>query len=225
MEEAPPSRFRRFRRTLENHFITGLLVFIPVFVTAWLLYWAFNTIDDILQPVVERIFGRHIEGIGFACTILLILVLGTAVSNFIGRRLFRYGEAMLARIPVVSQLYQGIKQIVDSFSPKGTSNFLEVVLLEFPRKGIYTPGLVTNRIVDESGKTLLNIYVPTAPNPTSGFLQIVPEDEITHTSMSVDDALKMVISAGKVSSEHIPNKLLMQRRMKESQNTNEEKGI
>ena len=198
-------RLRKELTTARRVFFTGLLIFIPAFLTISLLWWVFDRIDSILEPRVEDVLGRYYPGIGFAVTILIIFICGVIGSRVIGRNIIDFVEHLISKVPVVSQLYNGIKQILESFSPKEDGSFLAVVFIEFPRKGTYTPALVTNEAIDESGKKMLNIYVPTAPNPTSGFLQILPEDQVVRTNMSIDDALKMVISAGKFSHEDVRN--------------------
>ena len=193
------SRSRAFFRLLKNYFLTGLLLFIPIFITIAVLLWVFNTVDGVLQEPIEWAFGRYYDGIGFALTLLLIIIFGIVGSRVAGRNVIRFMEFHLMKIPVIRELYNGIKQIIESFSQQESGNFVEVVFIEFPRKGTFTPALVTNEAYDESGRKMLNIYVPTAPNPTSGFLQILPEDQVVRTTMTVDECMKMVISAGKFS--------------------------
>ncbi len=197
--------WRWLGRKLRTQFLAGILVVVPIGATILILVWIFNTIDSILhlQPVIEGILGRPVPGVGFCITILLIYLVGVIVSNVVGRGLLRYGESLVTRIPMVRQLYTGIKQILESFSTPSKTGFMQVVLVEFPRKGMRTIGFVTNESTDKSGKKLLNIFIPTAPNPTSGFLQIAREDEITRIDISVDDALKMVVSAGRVSPKEV----------------------
>jgi uncharacterized membrane protein len=168
----------------------------------------FSTIDSVLQPLIRSIWGYPIHGLGFATAIILIYLAGVVASNVIGKRLIRYGESTLPWLPVVRQVYNTIKQILESFSAPRRAGFMQVVLTEFPRKGMRVIGFVTNEIQEESGKKLLTVFIPTSPNPTSGFLQIVNEDEITHTDISVENALKMVVSAGRVSPRGIGKKLL-----------------
>ena len=153
--------------------------------------------------MVTLALGRPIPGIGFGITLLLIYLIGVIVSNVLGKKLLGYGESLLARVPLVRQLYIGIKEIVNSFRQSDKSGFMQVVLVEFPRKGIRTIGFVTHESADKEGRKLLNIFVPTSPNPMSGFLQIAREDEVVRTDISVDAALKIVVSAGKLSSEEI----------------------
>jgi len=193
--------------TVKRRFTAGLQVIIPLGVTILVLVWVFTKIDSILQPVISYIFGRTIPGVGFGITIVLILIAGAIVSNVAGRKAIHYGESVLLKIPGIRQLYSGVKQIVESFSSQGKGEFMQVVLVEFPKKGMKSVGFVTNEAVDPSGRTYLNVFIPTAPNPTSGFLQIMPEEEVIRTGISFDDALKMVISAGRVSAKEITEKL------------------
>jgi uncharacterized membrane protein len=186
-------------RSVRNYFITGLILFIPVFITIWALSWAFNTIDGVLKEPFESAFGWYRQGIGFGLTIILIFIFGIVGSRVAGRNAIRFVEFHIKKIPVIRELYNGTKQIIESFNRQESGNFVEVVFIEFPRKGTFTPGLVTNVAYDETGRKMLNVYVPTAPNPTSGFLQILPEDQIVRTDMTVDECMKMVISAGKYS--------------------------
>ena len=196
-------------RELRTHFIAGILAVVPLAVTIWIFVWLFNWIDGFLQPLITQIFGRPIPGIGFGITLVLIYLIGVIVSNFVGRRLVRYGESILAKIPLAWQLYNGVKQILQSFSAPGKTGFMQVVLVEFPRKGMRTIGFITNESYDKSGERLLNIFIPTAPNPTSGFLQIAREEEVIRTNISVEEALRMVVSAGRVSIKDVGDKLSM----------------
>jgi uncharacterized membrane protein len=152
-------------------------------------------------------FGRPIPGVGFGIILVLIVFAGFLGVVVGYRRIFQIFEDVVAKIPLVGSIYGGTRQIVTSFTTSTSSKFVEVVFLEFPRKGIYTVGLVTGRVKDENGRCLVNVFVPTAPNPTSGFLQIVPEAEIIRSGMSVNDAMKLVISGGKVSNYGIADVL------------------
>jgi len=194
-------------RKLRTQFLAGILVIVPIGATALILVWIFRSIDNILQPVLTSLLGRHITGIGFGVLIVLIYLAGVITSSVLGRRILRFGESLVRRVPLVRYLYNGIKQIVESFSAPGKTGFMQVVLAEFPRKGMRTIGFITNETVDQSGKKLLNIFIPTAPNPTSGFLQIVREGEVIRTDISVENAIKMIVSAGRIVPEEIGNKL------------------
>jgi uncharacterized membrane protein len=186
---------------LKRRFLNGLKIIIPLGIIIFLLVWILGKIDGILQPFFISLLGRKIPGLGLAAAIVIVLIIGMAVSTLLGRKVIRLIERGVLKIPVLRTVYLGIQQIIDSFSPSREQQqpFLRVVLVEFPKAGMKTIGFVTNESAGASGETLLNVFIPTAPNPTSGFLQIVKKEDVTPTSMSVDDAFKMVMSAGKLS--------------------------
>ncbi len=192
---------------MRAHLLAGLLVAVPLGVTIWILIWAFESIDGILQPVLEPIFGRKIPGVGFGITLALVYILGVIASNVFGRRLIAFAERIVSKVPIARPLYNGIRQILQSFADPGDTGYMHVVLVEFPRKGIRTIGFVTNETRDTSGQRLLNIFIPTSPNPTSGFLQIVHEEDVIWTDLSIDTALKMVVSGGRLSPDEIHEKV------------------
>ncbi len=197
----------RLCRRLGTKFGIGLITIAPFAVTVGIIYWIFVNIDNLLQPLIEPVLGQTITGLGFVITIALILLLGFIASNVIGKRLINYGESAIPWMPIVHQLYSGIKQIMESFSASRDTSRMQPVLTEFPRKGMRVIGFVTSELTDESGKKLLTVFVPTSPNPTSGFLQIVEEHEVIRTDISLEDALKMVVSAGKVASDDVIQQL------------------
>ncbi|MFC1918815.1 DUF502 domain-containing protein [Chloroflexota bacterium] len=192
---------------LRTHFLAGVVAIIPISVTLGILVWVFVTVDNFLAPLVKPVFGRPVPGVGFGITVLLIYLIGVLVSNVLGKKLFEYVESWLTRIPLVWQLYMGTREIVNSFRRSDKEAFMQVVLVEFPRKGTSAIGFVTYEAVDERGGKLLNIFVPTSPNPMSGFLLIAKEEEVVRTDISVDAALKIVVSAGKLSSKEFEDKL------------------
>ena len=194
-------------RGLRRYFLTGLIAMIPIGITVGILAWVFTTIDNILKPVITPIWGHPVPGIGFGITILLIFLVGIIASNVVGKRVISYGESLLSKVPLVRPLYAGTKQLLESFSIPQKGGFIQTVLVEFPRKDIWTIGFITNESVTQSGETQLNIFIPTAPNPTSGFLQIVKEEEVIRTDIPIDGALKMIVSAGKVSPQEVSDKL------------------
>ena len=194
-------------KKLRTQFLAGILIVVPIGATILILVWIFNQIDSILRPYIEPILGRSVPGLGFGITIVLIYLVGIIASNVVGRRLILYGESLLAKVPVVRPLYTGIKQILEGFSRPSQTGLMQAVLVEFPRKGIWTIGFVTNESPTQSGETQLNIFIPTSPNPTSGFLQIAGEDEVIRTDIPVEQAIRMIVSAGRVSSKMIVDKL------------------
>ncbi len=191
---------------LRTHFLAGILVVVPIAAAILILVWVFNTIDNILQPIIQLIIGRHIIGLGFALTLVLIYVTGIVAGNYLGKKLIRFADSLLQHVPVFRQIYSGAKQVIESVSGTGAISktaFREVVLVEFPAKGMRTVAFVTNEFIDESGGKLYAIYVPTSPVPSSGFSGIVTPEQITRTDITVDEALKMVISGVLIAPEHI----------------------
>ncbi len=194
------SRFwRRLLSKVRGHFVTGILVVVPLLATVLILKWLFEWVDELLQPFIRTFAGRPLYGLGFVITLVLIYFAGLITSYFGGQRLLRAVESVIARVPLVRPMYNGIKQILESFAAPRDTGFMQVVLVEFPRKGMRTLGFLTNEQFDASGQRLLNVFIPTSPNPTSGYLMIVREEDILRTSIPVDDALKMIMSAGRIA--------------------------
>jgi uncharacterized membrane protein len=198
---------KQIGRRLRIQFGAGILVVVPIIIAILILVWLFNYIDNIAQPVAESLLGRTIPGLGFGILVLLIYLTGVVATSLIGNRLIRYGESLLARVPLFRYLYTGIRQILQSFTSPREGGFLQVVLVEFPKKGMRAIGFVTSESRVESGEKLFSVFIPTSPNPTSGYLEIVRESDIIKTDISVDDALKMVLSAGKVSLQEVTDRL------------------
>ena len=209
MKRTPMAILGPVGRKVRGQFLAGMLITLPLGLTVGVFVWLFNSIDGWLQPIIAQVSGYTIAGVGFGITIVFIYLVGVIASNVVGRRLIGYGESALGRIPIARYLYNGTRQILQSFRAPDATGFMQVVLAEFPRKGTRTIGFITNEVSDESGRKLLNVFIPTAPNPTSGFLQILDEDQIIRTDISVDDALKMVVSGGRMSPREVGDKLLV----------------
>jgi uncharacterized membrane protein len=203
MEIQSKSRLSQVFGRVRRDFLAGILVIVPLAATIWILKWLFDAVDGILEPAVEAIFGRPIAGIGFGILIILIYLAGLFVSNFIGKKIIERGESLLREVPMIREIYSTFKQILQSVILPHKGGFREVVLVEFPRPGMKTIGFVTNRVTDMSGQKLVNVYIPTTPNPTSGYLEIIPEADVIHLDMPIDDAIMMVVSGGMVSPEVI----------------------
>jgi len=190
------------RSRLRTYFIAGLLVFLPLAVTFSILAWLFRILDSFLGRVVTPLYGREIPGLGLAATIVVVLVIGALVTNVLGRRLMEGFEALMLRIPLARSIYSATKAISDSIFIKRTGAFQRVVLVQWPRTGMYILGFVTGdsgtRWIEGRGR-VLNVFMVTTPNPTSGFLMFVPEDETIPVELSVEDALKIVLSGGIVA--------------------------
>ena len=192
---------------LKKKFITGFFVLIPLLVTIYITYLVISFVDTILAPAIRNItfhlVGKemYIPGTGLFLFAGFAYVTGVLASNYLGNRFLSYGEKILRKIPFVKVIYSSVKDMTDSFSSEKKRSFKEVVLAEFPSPGRYTIGFVTNRIKDQSGKEHCAVFVPTTPNPTSGFLIIIPERQLIFLDLSVDNALKYIISLGTAGSE------------------------
>jgi uncharacterized membrane protein len=191
---------------LKKYFVTGLLILVPLGITLWVLNLIVTTMDQTLllpPPSVRNDFPFNIPGTGVILTLAIVLVVGVLAHNFIGRHLVLWWEALLRRIPVVSSIYTSVKQVSDTlFSPSGQA-FRKAVLVQFPRDGAWSVAFVVGdpgeALKRPLGGDLQTVYVPTAPNPTSGYILILPPDQIVDLHISVDDALKFVVSMGVVT--------------------------
>ena len=201
-----------FRR----YFITGLLIWVPIGITLWVLDTIISTMDLSLsllpanwQPVA--LVGRNLPGLGVVLTVLVVFFTGVLATNFLGQRLVRLWEIVLSRIPIVNTIYSSVKQVSDTLlSPQGNA-FRKALLVEYPRKGSWTIAFLTGVPAEEirrrvspsmsgeaGGPEMVSVYVPTTPNPTSGFFLMFRKDETVELDMSVDEALKYVVSMGVV---------------------------
>ncbi len=177
---------------------TGLLVIVPVFVTGAVLVFFFNFFDGWARPVSERLFGRPIPGLGVLLTLVLVWVTGILSTNFVGKKLLELFDRLLENLPLVKTVYTASKQLVEAVSPGGRRAFRRVVLVEFPKKGTFALGFVTGDGLGPLPDDMLSIYVPTALNPTSGFLVFARESDILDPRLSVEEGVKLVVSGGVV---------------------------
>ena len=196
------------RKKLKQIFLTGLAVTIPIGLTFYILFFLIDIMDGLLKIIPVRyhpdtLLGIHIPGLGIIVTLALITIAGLVTRSYVGYKIVQSGEDLVDRIPFVRNIYQAIKKISDSMFMDKRSSFKKVVLVEFPRKGVYTIGFVTGvpsgEIRKKAGQNCISVFLPTTPNPTSGYLIIVPEDELVPMDMSVEEALTYIISVGIVS--------------------------
>jgi uncharacterized membrane protein len=196
------------RRNLKRYFITGLLIWVPLVITMWVLNLLVSTMDQTLLLLpqdlrTEKWLGMHIPGLGVLLTLLIVFLTGLLATNIIGQRLVVYWERVLARIPVVNSIYNGVKQVSDTlFSPTGQA-FRKALLVQWPREGMWTIAFMTGvpggDVVNHLPGDYVSVYVPTTPNPTGGYFVIVPRKDVIELDMSVDAALKYIISMGVVA--------------------------
>jgi uncharacterized membrane protein len=203
---------KRLRTSLKNYFLTGLLVILPVFITLYVIWSLIRGMDAILKYVPAKYLPEtylhiYIPGLGLILVIILVFVVGLLARNFVGRKIVQLGENIVDRIPLVRVLYAGVKQLLETLFLQRTDAFKRVALIEYPRRGAYVIGFITGEskgeIQNKTDKNMINVFVPTTPNPTSGFYILIPEDELIILNMSVEDAFKLIISGGIVSPNEV----------------------
>lgn len=185
---------------LKTIFTTGLLTIMPLAVTIYVFYVIFSFLDNLVGDLIKALFNFHLPGVGFAAGLLLILLVGFIASNIIGNRLINFFDRLFQRVPITRGIYSSAKQIIDAFTVQGKNAFQQVVLLEYPRKGLYVLGFVTGHsrgeIQEKTEEETVNVFVPTTPNPTSGMLILAPRHEVIELKMSVEEGMKVIISGG-----------------------------
>jgi len=197
---------------MRKYFVTGLLILVPLVITVWVISMIVGTLDQslLLLPVSwrpEALVGFHIPLLGTIFTLLIIFFTGLATRNFIGNQVVRAWEMVLTRIPVVNSIYSSVKQVSDTLLSSSGNAFRKAVLVEYPRQGSWTIAFVTGvpggDVANHLQADYISLYVPTTPNPTSGFFLMVPREQTIELDMSVDEALKYIVSMGVVAPEHI----------------------
>lgn len=190
---------------MKKHFVAGLLIWIPLAITFWVLNLIVTTMDQtlLLLPAAVQpraLIGLHVPGLGLLLSVLVVLVTGLLAANIIGQRLVQVWEGSLARIPVVKSIYHGVKQVSDTLLSSSGQAFRKALLIEYPRRGSWTIAFLTGTPGGDVANHLcgdyVSVYVPTTPNPTSGFFLMLPRADVIELDMSVDAALKYVVSMG-----------------------------
>ncbi|MDJ0863182.1 MAG: DUF502 domain-containing protein [Gammaproteobacteria bacterium] len=192
---------------MRKYFIAGLLVWLPVGATILVIKLLVDTMDQtlLLLPPEWRpaeFIGFNVPGLGIALSVLVVFATGVIFANFLGRRLVTFWEALLARIPLVRTVYTAVKQVTETVFSSSSQSFRQVLLVEYPRRGIWSLGFQTNtglgEVQQKTGEEVVAVFVPTTPNPTSGFVLMIPRKEVVEMDMSVDEGLKMIVSMGVV---------------------------
>ncbi|MFB0532795.1 MAG: DUF502 domain-containing protein [Desulfatiglandales bacterium] len=199
---------KRLRTSLKNCFLTGLLVILPISITVYVIWVLIRGMDAILKYIPAKYLPEtylrvHTPGLGLILVVILVFVVGLLTRNLVGRKIVQFGENIVDRIPLVRVLYAGVKQLLEPLFLQKTNAFKRVALIEYPRRGAYVIGFITGEskgeLQNKTSKNMLNVFVPTTPNPTSGFYILIPKDEVILLNMSVEDAFKLIISGGIVS--------------------------
>lgn len=204
-----PARKRGLFARLRTYFFTGIVVSAPVGITIWLIWLFVAFVDRTVVPLIpdaynpSDVLGVSVPGIGVIVVLLVVTIIGFMVTNFFGRFMVRLGENMVSRVPVVRTIYGVLKQIFDAVLAQSEGAFREVILIEYPRKGIWVIGFITSNTQGEvqrvTPEEMVNVFLPTTPNPTSGFLLFVPRKDCITLDMTVEEGVKLVISGGIVS--------------------------
>lgn len=206
------------QKTMRKYFITGLLVLVPLAITLWVLNLIIGTMDQSLLLLPESwrpeaLFGFRFPGLGTILTLLIIFLTGLATRNFVGNQVVLIWESILTRIPVVNSIYSSVKQVSDTLFSSSGNAFRKAVLVQYPRHGSWTIAFLTGTPGGDVRNHLqgdyVSIYVPTTPNPTSGFFLMMPRAEVVELDMSVDAALKYIVSMGVVTPEQSRDKVIV----------------
>ena len=193
---------------IKRYFVTGLLIWVPLAITVWVLLLIAGVADQSLRLLPEsvhphQLFGFDIPGAGVVLSLLIVFATGLLTANFIGQHLVRWWEKLLAKIPVVSSVYNSVKQVSDTLFSSSGNAFRQALLIEYPRKGSWTIAFLTGApggdVANHLDGDYVSVYVPTTPNPTSGFFLMLPKSEVVELDMAVDEALKYIISMGVVA--------------------------
>ncbi len=204
---------KKLRKGIKKNLIAGLLVIVPTALTYMVLAFVIRNVDKAMHPIIIKVFGPegpqlmeqyHIPGTGVLFLVLFIILVGLFATNFLGRKVLQLGERIVHNIPFVRVIYTSIKKVVDTISQTETPSFQEMVLLTYPRPPLKTLGIVCGptkgEIAAMNNSDSINVFVPTSPNPTTGFLLVVPKRDLVFLDMSVEDGLKMIISFGMVNN-------------------------
>ncbi|MCS7207415.1 MAG: DUF502 domain-containing protein [Dehalococcoidia bacterium] len=191
----------RLEHHLRRNILTGLAVLVPAVITYLVVRFVVEFVDGLLRPLTGRLFHGVVPGLGLAITVVALYIIGLVVTTVVGRQLVQMWNGLMERVPGIRVIYRTARQVADVFNSHSAARYRRVVFLEFPRPGLRSIGLVTGEWRERDGRVHLVVYIPTVPNPTSGFLVVVPADQVEETSMSVEDALKVVVSAGVLAEE------------------------
>ncbi len=189
-------------KEIRNLFISGLFTLLPIAITLSLVFWLFNKVDSIFREPLEKLLGFPLYGMGIIITLLLIFLTGIFATDVLGKSIFQRFEKIIYKIPLAGMIYSSVKQVVDAFATKKEESFKHTVLIQYPSKGIYTLGFLTSSTPNFINKNIKSegvfVFIPTTPNPTSGMLIAVPKDEVTYLDISIENAIKLIVSGGMV---------------------------
>ena len=190
-------------QNFRSKIFTGLAALLPLYLTFFVIKFLFVTLEEMSDPILKR-FNLDIPGLGIILTVLLIYILGFLVTNFLGRKIFNIGERIVKKVPIVNMIYTTLKQITDTFTKGSTDAFEGAVYIQYPRQGLWTMAFISGESKTKDGVSYYHLFVPTTPNPTSGFFLMIPQADTVATGMSVEDGLKTIISGGLLAPNENP---------------------
>ena len=190
-------------QNFRSKLFAGVATLLPLYLTFFVIKFLFVTLEEMSDPILKR-FNLDIPGLGIILTVLLIYILGFLVTNFLGRKIFNIGERIVKKVPIVNMIYTTLKQITDTFTKGSTDAFEGAVYIQYPRQGLWTMAFISGESKTKDGVPYYHLFVPTTPNPTSGFFLMIPQADTVATGMSVEDGLKTIISGGLLAPDENP---------------------
>ena len=190
-------------QNLRSKLFAGLATLLPLYLTFVVVKFLFISLEETSGPLLKKL-GLDIPGLGIILTVILIYVLGLLVTNFLGKKIFILGEKVVKKVPIVNIIYSTLKQITDVFTKGSKDTFKGAIYIEYPRRGLWTMAFISGESISKEGIAYYHVFVPTTPNPTSGFFLLVPQSDSVKTGMSVEDGLKTIISGGLLAPEQNP---------------------
>ena len=190
---------QKFRSKL----FAGLATLLPLYLTFIVIKFLFTKLEEMSGPILKKI-NLDIPGLGIILTVLLVYILGLLVTNFLGKKIFDIGERLVKKVPIVNMIYTTLKQITDTFTKGSMEAFKGAVYIEYPRKGLWTMAFISGESINKDGVSFYHLFVPTTPNPTSGFFLMIPQSDAIKSGMSVENGLKTIISGGLLAPKKNP---------------------
>ena len=190
-------------QNFRSKLFAGLATLLPLYFTFIVVKFLFISLEETSGPLLKKL-GFNIPGLGIILTIILIYILGLLVTNFLGKKIFKLGEKVVKKVPVVNIIYSTLKQITDTFTKGSKDTFKGAIYIQYPRRGLWTMAFISGESISKEGVAYYHVFVPTTPNPTSGFFLLVPQSDSVKTGMSVEDGLKTIISGGLLAPEQNP---------------------
>ena len=190
-------------QNFRSKLFAGLATLLPLYLTFIVIKFLFISLEETSGPLLIKL-GIDIPGLGIMLTVILIYILGVLVTNFLGKKIFNFGEKVVKKVPVVNIIYSTLKQITDTFTKESKDTFKGAIYIEYPRKGLWTMAFISGESISKQGVAYYHVFVPTTPNPTSGFFLLVPQADSVKTGMSVENGLKTIISGGLLAPKQNP---------------------